>query len=67
MPVTARELVRRLNADGWVETGCRGSHRHFEHPTKPGKVTVPGTGKDELRPGTLHSILRQAGLPKDPT
>ena len=36
-------------------------HRHFEHPTKPGKVTVPGSGKDELRPSTLNSILRQAG------
>jgi len=29
---------------------------------KPGGVTVPGKPGDELPPGTLYSILRQAGL-----
>ena len=36
----------------------------FGHPTRPGKVTVPGGGKlsREVPPGTLNSILKQAGL-----
>jgi predicted RNA binding protein YcfA (HicA-like mRNA interferase family) len=40
----------------------RGGHRQFKHPTKPGRVTVSGKLRDDLPPGTLNSILRQAGL-----
>ena len=39
-----------------------GSHRQFKHATKPGRVTVPGKPSDDLAPGTLNSILKQAGL-----
>jgi predicted RNA binding protein YcfA (HicA-like mRNA interferase family) len=39
-----------------------GSHRQYEHPTKKGKVTVSGKLSDDIRKGTLASILRQAGL-----
>src|SRR3712207_8478447 len=38
-----------------------GSHQHFKHPTKPGKVTVPHPRKD-LHPRTVRSIYRQAQL-----
>ena len=62
MPPKIRDVVRELEADGWRQTSQRGSHRQFEHPTKPGKVTVPGALSDELAPGTLASIRRQAGL-----
>jgi predicted RNA binding protein YcfA (HicA-like mRNA interferase family) len=51
-----------LAADGWIQTAQRGSHRQFEHPVKPGKVTVPGHPGDDLAPGTERSIRRQAGL-----
>ncbi|MCO6454593.1 MAG: type II toxin-antitoxin system HicA family toxin [Pirellulaceae bacterium] len=34
----------------------------FKHPTKPGRVTIAGHLNDDLPPGTLNSILRQAGL-----
>lgn len=40
----------------------KGSHRQYNHPTKHGIVTVPGKPNDELAPGTLNSILKQAGL-----
>ncbi|HEV7879730.1 type II toxin-antitoxin system HicA family toxin [Bradyrhizobium sp.] len=26
---------------GWRHIGATGSHRHYKHPTKSGKVTVP--------------------------
>jgi hypothetical protein len=32
------------------------------HPSKPGRVTVPGKPSDDLAIGTLGSILKQAGL-----
>ncbi|HUF83599.1 MAG TPA: type II toxin-antitoxin system HicA family toxin, partial [Acidimicrobiia bacterium] len=38
------------------------SHRQFRHPTKPGTVTVAGKPGNELKPGTLLSVLTQAGL-----
>jgi predicted RNA binding protein YcfA (HicA-like mRNA interferase family) len=37
-----RDLVAMIEADGWRLASQRGSHRQYEHPTKPGKVTVAG-------------------------
>jgi predicted RNA binding protein YcfA (HicA-like mRNA interferase family) len=60
--VKVKDVIRRLTDDGWVKVGQKGSHRQFKHPTKPGKVTVPGNMSDDVKKGTLKSILRQAGL-----
>jgi predicted RNA binding protein YcfA (HicA-like mRNA interferase family) len=57
-----RDVIRRLVEDGWVQVSQKGSHRQFKHPTKRGKVTVPGKPSDDLPEGTYRSILRQAGL-----
>jgi predicted RNA binding protein YcfA (HicA-like mRNA interferase family) len=57
-----RDVMRLLATDGWVQVAQKGSHRQFKHPTKPGKVTVPGKISDDLPTGTYKSILRQAGL-----
>ena len=60
--MTVREIIRQIEADGWVLARQRGSHRQFKHPTKPGLVTVAGHPPQELAPKTQKSILRQAGL-----
>jgi len=57
-----RDIIRLLTDDGWYLARTRGSHHQFKHPTKPGRVTVPGSGSDDLAPGTLNSILKQSGL-----
>lgn len=57
-----RDLLRLIESEGWELARIRGSHRQFKHPSKPGLVTVPGHPSDELAPGTLNSILKQAGL-----
>ena len=57
-----RELLRLLADDGWYLDRTKGSHRQFRHPAKPGLVTVAGQLADDLAPGTLNSILKQAGL-----
>lgn len=57
-----REILALLEADGWYAVTIRGSHRQFKHPTKPGRVTVAGKPSDDVAPGTLNSILKQAGL-----
>jgi len=58
------EVLRQLHDDGWFLVATRGSHRQFKHPAKPGRVTVAGKPSDDLAPGTLNSILKQAGLKK---
>lgn len=50
--------------DGWMLVAQRGSHRQYKHPSKLGRVTVPGKPSDDLAPGTLNSILKQSGLKK---
>ena len=54
-------LIKKLEADGWELVRVTGSHHHFRHPSKPGTATVPHPKKD-LKKGTEHSILEQAGL-----
>ncbi len=59
--MTARDLVRMLKADGWIEKNQRGSHLQLIHPAKSGKITVPIHSGD-LDIKTCNSILKQAGL-----
>ncbi len=54
--------MRMLQDAGWYLVATRGSHRQFKHPTKLGRVTVPGKPSDELAPGTWNSIRKQAGF-----
>ena len=58
----ASEVLEMLRRDGWMHIATRGSHRQFTHPVKPGRVSVAGKPSDDLPPGTLDSILKQAGL-----
>lgn len=62
MPIKVREIIRRVEADGWYHVGSTGSHRQYRHPVKKGKVTIPGQPNSDVPPGTANSILRQAGL-----
>ena len=59
--LTSKDLLKVLRKDGWIEVGQRGSHLSLKHPMKKGKVTIPIHSGD-LPPGTLNSILKQAGL-----
>jgi predicted RNA binding protein YcfA (HicA-like mRNA interferase family) len=56
------EILILLDNDGWYLVATRASHRQFKHPVKLGRVTVPGKLSDDLAPGTLNSILKQAQL-----
>ena len=58
------EALKILAEDGWFLVATRGSHRQFKHTNIPGRVTVAGKPSDDLAPGTLNSIFKQAGLRK---
>ena len=59
-----RDIVVMLEEDGWVLARTRGSHRQYKHPRKSGVVTLAGKPGEDLAPGTLNSVLKQAGLKK---
>ncbi|MEO6991462.1 MAG: type II toxin-antitoxin system HicA family toxin [Candidatus Baltobacteraceae bacterium] len=56
-------MIKLVEDDGWRSVRQGGSHRHYAHPTKPGIVTIAMHGMNaDVPPGTLNSILKQAGL-----
>ena len=57
-----RDAIRMIEDDGWFIVATRGSHRQYKHAAKPGRVTIAGKPSEDLAPGTLNSILKQAGL-----
>lgn len=59
--MNSRQLIARIEADGWYLVRIRGSHHHFKHPVKSGLVTIPHPKKDLLA-RTASSILKQAQL-----
>lgn len=56
------DILQILKNEGWNLERTKGSHRQFKHPEKSGTVTVSGKPSDEVAPGTLNSIMKQAGL-----
>jgi len=60
-----RELIKVLQKDGWYVVRQKGSHRQFKHNEKKGLATVSSHKEsDEIAPGTLKSIYKQAQIEK---
>ncbi len=57
-----KDCIKMIEADGWYLVATRGSHRQYKHPSKSGRITIAGHPADDLAPGTLNSVLKQAGL-----
>ena len=64
MPTKVKELIAQIQADGWRLVRQNGSHHQYRHMSKPGTVTVAGKESVDVPPGTLNSVLKQAGLKK---
>jgi len=61
-PLPFREVKRRLEAAGFVETSSKGSHVKFVWRSEEGVRVAIVPRHREVAVGTLRSILRQAGL-----
>ncbi len=59
--MNSKELIKRLEAEGWVLRGVKGSHHIYTHPSQPGHISVPHPQRD-LGAGLVHKLLKQAGL-----
>lgn len=62
--LSGREVCAILERHGFQQVRQRGSHIVMQRMTDEGTVTVPVPDHDELRVGTLRSIIRQSGVPR---
>ena len=60
-----RDVIKRIEADGWYLARVRGDHRHYKHLTKKGIVTISGHLGKDMPVGTLLSVFKQAQLEKE--
>jgi len=44
-----REIIKKIETDGWYLVRTKGSHRQFHHPVKKGTTTAAGTSKLRFR------------------
>lgn len=59
----ARDLIRLIEDDGWFLVRQKGSHKQYKHRSKKGLVTIAAHKmSDEIAPGTLNSIFKQAQI-----
>lgn len=63
--LSGREVCAILGRHGFQQVRRRGSHVVMQRATDEGTTTVPVPDHDELRLGTLRSIIRQSGVPRE--
>jgi predicted RNA binding protein YcfA (HicA-like mRNA interferase family) len=61
---SGKELCRLLSQHGFQQVRQRGSHAVMQKRAETSTITVPVPMHDEIRIGTLQSIIRQSGLPR---
>jgi predicted RNA binding protein YcfA (HicA-like mRNA interferase family) len=59
--VTFREADKMIRDAGWKLESVEGSHHHYKHTKKPGKVTIPHHNGD-IPKRVVNSIKKQAGI-----
>lgn len=58
MPMKAKEAIKRLKREGWVEVGQTGSHKQFVRNGQ--RITIPDHPGD-LKPGVERDVKAKAG------
>ena len=59
----SRDIIRRLQQDGFVLVSVRGSHHKFRHPD--GRTVIVTHPRKDIPAGTARSIYMQARWRKD--
>ncbi len=65
--LSGKDLCKVLEKEGFVLVRQTGSHCIYQKETDEGKVTIPVPvhSSRPLKKGTLHSILKKAGITKE--
>jgi predicted RNA binding protein YcfA (HicA-like mRNA interferase family) len=58
-----REIIQRLDQEGWYIARQKGSHKIYKHPDKPeARIVLPDHGSNkEPSIGVLNDIKKKAG------
>lgn len=64
MLTNSRDIIRRLQKEGWSLERVTGSHHVFKDPVSGTTVVVPHPKKD-LGKGLVHAIYKGAGWRPD--
>ena len=62
--LSGREVCKIRAQQGFTEVRRKGSHVVMQGASPGSTITVPMPDHDELRIGTLQSIIRQSQLPR---
>lgn len=62
--LSGKDLCKALEKEGFVLVRQTGSHRIYQKQTEEGPITVPIPvhANRPLKKGTLHGILKKAGI-----
>ena len=60
--LSGAEVVRRLKRLGFESDHTEGGHVVLRHPTTSARAVVPCHGSKPVKKGTLHAILKSAGV-----
>ncbi|WP_353684091.1 type II toxin-antitoxin system HicA family toxin [Thermodesulfovibrio sp. 3907-1M] len=65
--VSGKQLCKALEKDGFVLIRQTASHRIYQKQTEEGTITIPVPvhANKPLKRGTLHNILKKAGISKE--
>ena len=63
--LSGRQVCALLQKNGFAQVRQRGSHIVMQKRTAETTVTVPVPDHAEIKIGTLLSIIRQSGLPRE--
>jgi len=57
-----KEIIKKLESEGWVLVRQKGSHKQYKNNIKPDLITVPDHGGNkEPSIGVLNDIKKKAG------
>ena len=59
--MNSKDLIKQLEAAGWLLRGVKGSHHIYTHPSRGGHISVPHPKRD-MGIGLVQKLLKQAGL-----
>lgn len=62
MVMKVKAVIALLEENGWTLIRIRGDHRIYNREGAKRPIVVPGNLNDDLKDGTLNSILKGAGL-----
>jgi len=63
--LSGKDVCKILSDHGFIQVRQKGSHIVMQKKIDNSTVTIPVPNHSEIRIGTLQSIIRQSGIPRE--